>query len=166
MEFKQALEQLQKSDMFKSWKKENAHSYLVHGFILYESGNEEWQIGYYDKDKNKITTFRIEKGKSIEKNPEADILKEKNETINEVNLNNVKITLKEAIMVADGYQQEKYPAEKPLKKIALIQHLKVGQVWNITFLTKSYNTLNIKIDSSTGKVVEHTLQRLFGTAKE
>ena len=49
-----------------------------------------------------------------------------------------------------------------MKIIMLIQnHNKLGNIWNITYVTESFKTLNIKIDAASGKIVRDELIELF-----
>ncbi|MBW3022928.1 hypothetical protein KY308_02405, partial [Candidatus Woesearchaeota archaeon] len=52
---------------------------------------------------------------------------------------------------------EKYKTHIPIKRIAILQHLPIGQVWNITYVTQSFNTLNIKINAETKEIVSDKL---------
>ena len=165
MGFKEQLDFLLKSKEFREWKKNNKDSYLVHCFVLVE-GKEpvDWQIGYYDHSCQRITTFRIE-GKRISMNPPAEVFKEDESKIKEVILEKVKIELKDALDISQKFQKEHYKGDKPLKQIFILQHLKLGQVWNATFLTQAYKTLNIKIDASTGELKEHHIVDIMDFVK-
>ena len=58
MDFNSALEKLKDSNIFKKWKKENPKCYIIHGFIMLDPEmDDEWQIGYYNADNERITTF-------------------------------------------------------------------------------------------------------------
>ncbi len=163
MEFKEALEKLVKSKEYKSWKKENNLYYLSHGFIMVDPQvKEEWQMGYCNPKNNNITTFSI--SEKISQNPEAEALNNETE-IMKLDLEKVKITLKEALEKAEKIQKEKYSAHSPFKKIVLLQKLDIGQVWNITYVTNTFKTLNIKIDSETGEVIKDELMDLFRIEK-
>ena len=47
------------------------------------------------------------------------------------------------------------------KTIAILQNIELGQLWNITLVTSSLKTINIKIDAKTGKTIKHELISLF-----
>src|SRR3989344_2458059 len=54
-----------------------------------------------------------------------------------------------------------------IKTIAILQNIKeLGNIWNITYVTEAFNTLNMRIDASTGKVLEHKLSSVFSFRKE
>jgi len=157
MDYKKIIDKLTKNSEFKKWKKDNPDTILAHLFMMNDAPNKDsWQIGYYNVKSNKITTFIIEKD-DIKIIPEANIFKKDNDTIKELKIDKVKVTYEKAEELAQKLQKEKYSKEIPLKTIAILQHLDLGQVWNITFVTRSFNTLNIKIDSESGKVLKDGL---------
>ena len=51
------------------------------------------------------------------------------------------------------------------KIIAIIQNLDKEQIWNVTFLTQSFKTLNLKIKSDNGEIIEKKLDSLFKIEK-
>ena len=151
------IKKLENSPEFKKYKKENPDAFLTHVFYMLDEANKNAvQVGYYNKDRDRITTFVIE-GKSIIKNPEAEVFKEQETVMNPLDISKVKIGISEAVEIAENLQKKKYKENIPFKKIAILQHLPVGQVWNITFVTQTFKTLNIKVDASTKKVVSDRL---------
>lgn len=162
MKFKEAVEKIEKSDTFNKWKEAHPKCYLVHGFIMMSKEvAEEWQIGYYDPDKKTITSFTAED--KVKKNPESEVFNESG-TVPALSLDKVKISLEEAMQKAESVQKEFYRSHLPLKKIFIVQNLDVGQVWNITYVTQTFNTLNIKVDSTTGHVKKHDLISIFSVS--
>ena len=145
MLIKEILEKIESSKEFNTWNKTSY--YLAY---MFTSNKEEWQIGYYNKESEKMTTFKI--SETIVKLPESDVFKEK-KTVKKLNLNKVKIDFKEAINRCKEEHKKLYPMSAVSKQIIILQHLKEGQVWNITSFTTTMNTINIKIDSSTGKIL-------------
>ena len=87
--------------------------------------------------------------------------------VNEIQLDKVKITFDSAIGKADEFQQKNFPKDKSIKTIAILQNMpNLGNIWNITYITEAFNTLNIKIDASNGKVLEHNLSSILSFRKE
>ncbi|MFC1728012.1 hypothetical protein ACFLZ7_00940 [Nanoarchaeota archaeon] len=157
---KESLDKLENSDVFKSWKSENEKAHLSHVFVLLDELNKsECQIGYYNPDTEKITTFVV--GDEIIQNPAEEVFKEQKNIVKEVKLDKVKTDVEDALKTADDLQKEKYKTEIPIKRIIILQNLEVGQVWNITYVTQSMQTLNIKIDSETGEIKSDKLVSLL-----
>ncbi len=149
MDFKQELKRLQSSNEFKEWKKTNKQSYLVHGFIMVkEDKKTAWQIGYYDKAKDRVTSFFMED--QIKISPAAEVFK-KQGTVKELDLDKIKINLDKALKIAE--KEQKKHKEVIAETIAIIQNLDIGTVWNITYLTRSLNAINSKINAINGKIL-------------
>jgi len=161
----ESVKKLEDSKEFKDFKKQNKEAYLAHVFYMLDEANQDIvQIGYYNKSKDRITTFVVE-GDNITKNPEAEVFKEQEIMMKPIDLSKVKINVNEAVDIAEKLQKDKYKQEIPVKKIAILQHLPLGQVWNITFVTQTFKTLNIKIDSGTKKIVSEKLLSIIEFGK-
>ena len=158
MDFKPALEKLEQSQSFKTWHNKNKSTYFSFAFkIPEEMGANDWQLGFYNSKKDKITTFVVA-DESITIRPEEDIFKKEETKVDEIEINKIKITFDKAIEKANEFQSKNFPKDRNIKTIAILQNLAdFGNIWNITYVTESFNTLNMKIDASTGKIVEHNL---------
>ena len=122
---------------------------------------DDWQLGYYDKKKDKVTTFVIKKD-SIEVKPEEDVFKKEESEVKEVNLEQAKLNIDDVLKKAADFQKEKFSKEIPAKTILILQNLPgLGNLWNVTYVTKAFKTLNMKISSSTGKMLKHKLTPLM-----
>lgn len=160
-----AIKKLEESEEFKQFKEENPDAFLVHVFYMLDEANaNSTQVGYYSKKTDKITTFIVEPD-LITRNPEAEVFKEQETLMNPLDLKILKIDIKDAVAIAEKLRQEKYKDQVPLKNIAILQHLDVGQVWNITFVTQSFKTLNIKINSTSGEIVSDKLVAIIEFGK-
>ena len=167
MDFKPALKKLEGSSEFRSWKKKNKNCYFSYAFkIPQEMKDDEWQLGFYNKKNDRIATFVI-KGADIEIKPEEEIFKKEDMKVNEVQLTKVKLAFDSALSKANEFQQKNFPKDKSVKTIAIMQNLpELGNIWNITFVTETFNTLNMKIDASTGKMLENNISSIFSFRKE
>jgi len=162
MELKAALNKLKKNPEFKEWKKNKKNNYFSYAFKIVEKNKQtDWQIGYYDPKTDKITTFIVEKA-DIKITPEEDIFKKESMKVNEINLKNVKLSLKQILDCCEKFKKKSYPKEDAIKKIAILQNLEeFGDIWNITYINQNFNTLNMKLKSNNGKIIEHKLTNLF-----
>ena len=167
MDLKPSLKKLEESNDFKKWHQKNKNTYLSYVFkIPQEMNSEEWQFGFYDKKKDKITTFIIS-GDNIKSRPEEEIFKKEDMKVEGIQLDKVKLAFDSAIGKADEFQQKNFPKDKSVKTIAILQNMpKLGNVWNITYVTEAFNTLNMKIDAATGRILEHKLSSIFSFRKE
>ena len=103
--------------------------------------------------------------KEITIDPVDKAFQKEEKKVERIDLNALKLTLADAVNIAKELQQQEYATENPKKIIAIIQKIDSNQIWNITFLTQSFNTLNIKINSNSGKIIDKKLQPLFGMDK-
>lgn len=163
MEIKELYKKLKDSGEFKDWKKKHPKEYLVHFFKFSEGMEGEWQIGYYSKETDKITTFLI--GEQVGILPEEEVFK-KDKTVKRLNLNRVKIDEKSAFKTIEKLREKEHREKKTLRTIVILQHLGIGQVWNITYITAEFNTLNFKVDAENGKVISHELVSLVRENKK
>jgi len=166
MDLKPALKKLEQSQDFKKWYQKNKNCYFSYAFKILQEMPNEWQLGYYDKKKDKITTFIINSD-GIKIRPEEEVFKKEGTKINEIQLSKVKLTFENAIVKANEFQKKNFPNDKSIKTIAILQNAdRLGNIWNITHITEAFNTLNMKIDTSNGKVLEHHLASVFSFRKE
>ena len=163
MEFKEALNKLENSKEFEEWKKKNTDSYLAHGFIMQGRGEGEWQIGYYNRKKELMTSFFIDE--KIKISPETEVFKRDGHIVKELDAEKVRFDYSEAMSYADKFRKENYRNEEPMYIIVILQNLNIGQVWNITFVTKNFNALNMKISPENGKILDNSLTPLMEFGK-
>ncbi len=145
IDFKEALKKLEENKIFKEEK-----GILSHAFIMPPS--EEWQLGFYNKKTDKVITYFM--NETIEKSPPTEVMKEN--PINKINISKVEISLEEALKFAEEETDSEIN-----KKIVILQNLDIGQIWNITFLTKDFKVVNFKIDSESKKIIKKTDNSIF-----
>ena len=166
MDLKPALKKLEESKDYKDWHKSNKDTYFSYAFKIPQEMPDEWQLGFYNKKNDRITTF-VMNGSAIIIRPEEEVFKREETKINKIELEKVNLTFDNAISKANEFQSKNYPKDKSVKTIVILQNIsKYGNVWNITYITESFNTLNMKIDASSGKVLEHNLSSVFSFKKE
>ena len=154
MEVQDVLQRLEQSDVFKKWKTQSAASFLSTMFAVDEGKEKVWQVGYYDPQADMMTTFLMESDIA------EKVFKTQEMGVQPLELHNVLIDADAALASAAALQQKKYPGELSVKRIIILQHLDMGQVYNITYVTRSFKTLNIKVDAKTGAVVQDHLVSL------
>jgi len=159
LEFKEAIELLEKSDEYKNWKNENPEDYLSYALYVLSEEEIDWKIGYCNPETNEITSFTV--GQDVKLSDHDKALQKEKQKIEGIDVAKVKVKMEEAVAIAKELQQEEFSKEIPKKILAILQNVNKEQVWNITFLTQTFNTLNIKIKSDNGKIVEKKLSPLF-----
>lgn len=155
MDFHEALQRLQKSATFSEWKQEH-EDFLAHAFVMLDKENENiWQFGYYNGQT--MTTFILD-NEAVEVLPEQKIL-ESGQPLEELNEQDVQVSVQEALDKAEEIRKENYPQEQPVKKFFIIQSID-GAIYNITYFTMSFSTINIRIDAKTGEILKHDKKKL------
>lgn len=166
MDLKPALKKLEQSKDFKKWRNEHKFTYFSYAFKIPQEMPNEWQFGFYDRKKDRITTFVIS-NEGIRIRPEEEIFKKEETEVSEIQVDKIKLTFENAIAKASEFQQKNFPKDKSIKTIAILQNIgKFGNVWNITYITEAFNTLNMKINASNGKIMEHNISSVFSFRKE
>lgn len=158
MKVHSVVQDLETSEEFIAWRAKDKDSFLVHLFMVVDKEHIQWHVGYCDK-KDRITTFDIEE--KIKMHPREQAFKKPGSTIKKLDLATVKIDIADLLDRMHRIQQEKYPAELPVRKIIILQHIDEGQVYNVTYVTAGLKTLNIKVDAATGEIRDEQLQQMF-----
>lgn len=163
MDINKVINDVESSKEFKTLEPDH---YLVHIFRMMDADkSEDCQVGYYNKKSDKIIVFDYLEG-SVKMMPPEEAFKEKN-YIAALDLSKVKISMDDALNTAQQVVKENYPAHLLSKAIVLLQKLpEFGQIWNITVITHTFQVINIKIDSETGKTIKHSMESLLGWKKE
>ena len=161
MDLKSALKSLENNANFKKWHNKNKSTYFSYAFKIPQEMPSQWQLGFYEKKKDKITTFVVDDG-SISIRPAEEVFKKEETKINEIDIKKIKITFDNALEKAGEFQSKNFPKNKTIKTIAILQNIpELGSIWNITYITESFNTLNMKIDASTGNLIEHNFASIL-----
>ncbi len=166
MDIKEILGKLEQNKNFKQWKNKNPNSYFSYAFnLLHEESGDGLQIGFYNKDDDKVTTFSIEDDK-VEVREEEEIFKKPDMSVNKIDVDKIKLPIKVILENADSFRKKNYPNELEEKVITILQNLDgLGDIWNLTYITKSFNTLNLKIGAENGQVLKHKLTSIFDFKK-
>ncbi|MBR9702408.1 hypothetical protein GOV10_00085 [Candidatus Woesearchaeota archaeon] len=157
MNVKPLKELVEKSKEFHAFLEEHKDAYLAHIFAMRKAGHLQTQLGYFDPSTDLITSFSTE--------PEVkEIGSDKgmgtSGKIAQLDVETVRIELKEALAKADEIIKEHYSAHTVTQHICILQHLET-QMWNLTLVTASFGMLNIRIDAASGKILSHELRNLM-----
>jgi len=154
---------LQENKEFLRWSKEHK-GYLSHIFSFLDE-NKEYQIGFCDEKGDSITVFTIV-GDSVKKGKAEEIFKQPDSKVLPLDIDEVSIGFDEAVNIARGFHETNHDGHLISKQIVILQHLEIGQVYNITFVTQTFKTSNIKVDADNGKILEDKFSSLFDIVKE
>ena len=159
MELSTSIEQLESSAIFKDWRISHTDSFLAHAFVMFDEANADiWQLGFFSEQNNLMTTFLVEKTE-IKIIPDQEVLKS-DAAILPLKVADVRISSLEAMHKAQNVLKKEYSAELPLKVFFILQQLKDGAIYNVTFFTKSFKTVNVKVSAVDGSIIHYSLSSL------
>ena len=153
------VRRLLQSPLFVDWKTMNSDAYLTHVFYMTD---REPEVGYYDPQKDKITTFTM--ANTITQNPEQQVFK-KEDAVKALDIEKVGVSSMRIIEHARGFQEEKFPKEQVVKEIIILQNIEEGHVYNVTFVTATMKMLNMKLSTETGDVLNHSMRSVMDLSK-
>ncbi len=161
LSFLESIKKLEETDEFKKTLQENPDIFLSNGFIIYEDENSSWQLGYYSPQKNKFFNFILKEKIYVE---ESEKFSE--EEVKKLNLKKIKTGIKEILLIIEKHRKKKYSLEKIEKIIIILQTIKNQTVWNTTCITKSFKTINTKINAINKKIISSQLKSVFDFKKK
>jgi hypothetical protein len=157
MEISREYKKLIESNLFKEFISANNTFYLVHIYATSEENNRgSLEFGFYNEETDKLVVFETN---PLKQRPEEEAFKE-GKTINLLDLSTVKLSLDDALDIAEKTRKEKYPTEIVYKSIMILQNIE-RQVWNITLISMAFKIINIKIDSESGEVVDAAIHSIM-----
>ncbi|MBN1274664.1 hypothetical protein JXA12_00020 [Candidatus Woesearchaeota archaeon] len=163
MDAHEAVEFVEGSERFRGFLGEDGSYYLVHCFCTVEGERSPWQVGYYSRRTRKIVVFTA--GKEVVQAPADEAFRESGH-VPPLDVGGVSVRLDDALGVAGEVRRERYPHEAVGKTIVLLQVIGGRPLWNLTFITQSFNMLNIRVDAASGEVVADSLHSLMSLGRQ
>lgn len=154
MAIKDVIDFLIDSDEFKSFKEAHQKAFL--SFIF--KTNAEVQVGYHNPDDDQATTFVVKD--TIDVLSADSVAKQPNSKVEPLDISNVCLEFEEALQIATDKKNSDYPKIVPLKSFSILQYLEGRTMFNISFFSMDFQTLNIKIDAKTKEILEHSMGAL------
>ncbi len=180
----QLVRAVESGNEFKEWRAGNKAAYLSSVFIMAgnvaqlkgsDSGNE-WLVSYYDEDDDTFTTFST----SGSQRAAREQAFKKGRSLPRLDAESVQVGISKCAELAEAVRATSYKGEETSRIIVILQPLARGEilagneagdgnsakalpkgsirpVWNITYITTSFNVINVKIDAESGKVLSHHL---------
>lgn len=164
-EFSKIIEELNNSEVFKKFEKENKGYCLAHGFIqLKEDFTQKsiWQIGYYSKDKDNLAVFEVNPTKFVDF---EDAFKKEGE-IPELKNINAFLKTNDIIEKLKKHLKDKYSNQLPNSFILILQVINDVPLYNITTITSSFNMINTRFDAKSGEIISDKISSVLDLKKE
>ncbi len=151
------LAKIEKNAGFKAWKAEHKEGYLSHFFCPITADCEfkgDWEVGFYDPHSEKITVFACGKAVMMKQN-EDDVFKKPEQSVEELNLDSVKVSFQEAVDALTMNVEDLFPKAQRGDGFVILQAMGEKSLWNFTFVTRDLKFINVKINAETGSIESH-----------
>ena len=156
-------------------KLKNAYKDLIHsqefknsGFLcgaflmcnIEELEQTNWQLDFYNKESDTITSYFMENDIKVAEN--SEIFKEEGKEIEELKLEDVKTNFEDIKKQLDEILEKR---NESVVKITIIVQKQIHPIWNILYITKKFNLLNIRINAIDGKLIDEKTVPLLSFEK-
>jgi uncharacterized membrane protein YkoI len=140
---KDAIAALRSKDHIQSFEDEHPDYYLANLFIPdYDDGEQE--LSYYNPDDDAMITVSTTGSVS----DEQDILRSGHD-INELSVTEDTLSFDEAL----NHARSTFDAEEGFQRIMGVLQTRDQTEWNITFITKSFDVYNARLNATDGDVL-------------
>lgn len=156
MEIKELIERVLESKEYKEWDKKHDH-HLAHVFKMVDE--KKWQFGFFCAEDNSMTSFILD-GDALTLSEPSEVFKKPGDTVRQLDPEKIHLDWPDALAKAKELQEQEYPKELVFKRFFILQNLD-GAVYNITFVTKAFNTINVRVSAADGSVISHKLESLM-----
>ncbi|MFH1133132.1 MAG: hypothetical protein V1735_01445 [Nanoarchaeota archaeon] len=152
----ESYQALQASKEFTDWKPEHPDAFLCNAFTIMDEANQGlWQLGFYDKASEHMTSFAV--GDRIMVESTKDIFMEPGTVLQPLEYEKATFTAEQALAEARALQDREYAGNRPFRVVMLLQNTESRLRWNVTFITGTFNTLNMHFDAASGQTIKHEL---------
>jgi hypothetical protein len=121
------------------------------------------QFDFYHSSEGVMTSYRFE-GDELVVQPKSQIFNDNKKEIIELNLNKDLIDFDQVYLKAKEFL--KIYNDSVDKLIIILQCIDNCVIWNITFLTPTFNMFNVKINAETLEVIKKEYSSLLSFKKE
>ncbi len=150
----QLVEKVKQHNLYATFIDKNPKAFLAHVFMQ----DNTIQAGFYNADKQRMTTFVVDGDKTDRIDDQEVLLKDGN--ILTLEINKCVIIPAAAKKIFSDTAKKEFPKETPQKFFVILQQTPEEPVYNMTALTASFKTLNIKISAVDGAVKKFSCESL------
>jgi len=149
------LDKIENSKAYKEFIAEHPQAYLSHFFSAIDSNyalKGDWEIGYYEPDADKVTVFVL--NDEVTKKAEDEVFKKEQDEVEKLEVAGT-LSFEEAVKVLKEKFNLVFPDENVGDGFIILQKMNGKRLWNLTFISKALQFLNLKIDAVSGTEVSH-----------
>ena len=129
-------------------------AYLAYVFVQ----DDVVQVGFFDSKIQRMTTFVVS-GDRVDVVGDQEVLRKEGDLL-PLELVRCTLSVDQAKNIFEKVHKEKYKVEVLKTVFVVLQQGFEGPVYNITALTHSLKTLNVKVSADDGVVKQHSCQSL------
>ena len=148
----ECINALEKTEEFKKFKEQQSDAFLSHFFTQISaqySVKTNWDAGYYEPKQEKIVVF-TQLADSFVKKAEDEVFKKKADAVEPLKLDSVSVSFEKAVEITKKKIEDEFSQLQLGDGFVILQELDAKPLWNFTFITRTLQFLNIKINASTG----------------
>lgn len=157
------LKNLEKSEAFKDFRKENKDAFLCAAFLIMniKQGNSENSLDF--RDNRTIFSFKLAEKEVILQKEEIISNQKPLERIDEKNLGKLKTDAEDLQKIVEKEMTANKITGSLDEIIAVLQSEEDGKalVWALTCICESFTILSIKIDALSGKILKFEKKNLL-----
>lgn len=159
---------LEKSKIFKDFKKEHKDTFFCAGFFILrlKAGLNDFSLDY--RDNSEIYSFKIPENANEEITMHADKIMEQQKPLDKLEIN-AKTILKLDLECLEGQIKDelsKLAIKNPLEEIISVLQITEGKpMWNLTIMLEGFTIITSLINPLTGDVVKFEKKNLFDFVK-
>lgn len=160
------IKKVEATPEYSSFHAKDPEAFLAHVFLMEDDPSSigEFQVGYYNPSLKLMTTFMVRDG-AITVMPDLEVFQRPGSEILPLDPAIVRFDEKQMMEKASAIQKEIYPGNVIIKHIFILQNLSIGQVFNISLITRAFKVINLKFDALTGVLMKHHMDSLLTVTK-
>ncbi|MBI4449419.1 hypothetical protein HY641_05335 [Candidatus Woesearchaeota archaeon] len=165
MDFPKIVKKVESCAAYATHKKTHPHIFLAHIFYLDDPANKDsCQAGYYDSAHQRMTTFVVS-GDTIETIPDQEVLQDPETPIQPLDITHVAHDEHAILTAAQEVITLHHPKAFPIKRFFIIQNSNLGEIYNVSYLTQTFSSVNIKLAIRDLSVLKHSESQLMNFDK-
>jgi hypothetical protein len=142
------IKDVESSEIFKEFRTAHPSYFLATVFSL----GSGWNVGYYAKKEDRMVTFTA---LPVVMSPPQEVFRK--DAIAPLDMTKVQVAVDKAEEAAKVLHGTKYNLH-PITKTIIQLHQQNGPEYNITFITTTFNVINIKINAETGELIKDFIE--------
>ena len=148
------IKRVKEHDLFITFFDVHPDAYLAYVFFQ----DNIFQIGFFDSRTQRMTTFVVS-GERIDRIEDQEVL-HKEGTLLPLDIDKCLVSVEQAKSIFLDVHKKNYSSEKVNTQFIILQQTTEGLIYNMTALTASLKTLNVRIFAENGNLISFSCDSL------